>query len=112
LLGQLTKRVRGLALEGEVADHLGYDAHDPARHHGASPATVGARRRCMVKWQNRRLKRVYPVVFSTAINVTVRDGQVANRPTYLAVAVSVECTATCSVCGPATAAKVPSTGST
>jgi putative transposase len=30
LLQQLTKRVLESALEGEIADHLGYDKHDPA----------------------------------------------------------------------------------
>ncbi|MBE1610033.1 hypothetical protein HEB94_006881 [Actinopolymorpha pittospori] len=34
----------------------------------------------MAEWQNRPLDRVYPVVFIDAINVKIRDGQVANRP--------------------------------
>lgn len=44
----------------------------------------------MVEWQNRPLDPVYPVVFIDAINVKVRDGQVANRPIYLAIAVTVD----------------------
>jgi putative transposase len=36
----------------------------------------------MAEWQNRPLDRVYPVVFIDAINVKIRDGQVANRPIY------------------------------
>lgn len=44
----------------------------------------------MAEWQSRPLDRVYPVVFVDAINVKVRDGQVANRPIYLALAVTVE----------------------
>jgi len=36
----------------------------------------------MAAWQNRPLDRVYPVVFIDAINVKIRDGQVANRPIY------------------------------
>src|SRR3954471_6299012 len=34
----------------------------------------------MSEWQNRPLDPVYPVVFVDAINVKIRDGQVANRP--------------------------------
>jgi transposase-like protein len=32
----------------------------------------------MAEWQNRPLDRVYPVLFVDAINVKIRDGQVAN----------------------------------
>ncbi len=42
----------------------------------------------MVEWQNRPLDRVYPVVFIDAIHVKVRDGQVTNRPVYVAIGVS------------------------
>lgn len=34
----------------------------------------------MAERQNRPLGRVYPVLFVDAINVKIRDGQVANRP--------------------------------
>ena len=44
----------------------------------------------MSEWQNRPLDPVYPVVFIDAINVKIRDGQVANRPIYVALAVTVE----------------------
>ena len=44
----------------------------------------------MVEWRNRPLDRVYPVVFLDAINVKIRDGKVANRPIYVALAVTVE----------------------
>jgi putative transposase len=40
--------------------------------------------------QNRPLDRVYPVVFIDAIQVKIRDGQVANRPIYVALAVTVD----------------------
>lgn len=36
LLQQLTKRVLESALDGEMADHLGYDKHDPAGKNGAN----------------------------------------------------------------------------
>lgn len=44
----------------------------------------------MVEWQNRPLDPVYPVIFIDAIHVKVRDGQVANRPVYVALAVTCE----------------------
>jgi putative transposase len=44
----------------------------------------------MIEWQNRPLDAVYPVVFIDAIHVKVRDGQVSNRPIYLALAVTCE----------------------
>src|SRR3954447_3836239 len=44
----------------------------------------------MAEWQNRPLDRVYPVVFLDAINVKIRDGKVANRPIYVALAVTTE----------------------
>jgi putative transposase len=40
--------------------------------------------------QNRPLDPVYPVVFIDAIVVKVRDGQVANRPVYTALAVNCD----------------------
>ncbi|MDC3729344.1 IS256 family transposase, partial [Rhodococcus sp. Rp3] len=43
----------------------------------------------MTEWQNRPLDRVYPVVFIDAIHVKIRDGQVTNRPIYVAIGVSV-----------------------
>ena len=42
----------------------------------------------MTEWQNRPLDRVYPVVFIDAIVVKVRDGQVRNKPFYVAVGVT------------------------
>jgi putative transposase len=42
------------------------------------------------EWQNRPLDPVYPVVFIDCIHVKIRDGQVANRPIYVALAVTVD----------------------
>ncbi len=42
----------------------------------------------MTEWQNRPLDRVYPVVFIDAIVVKARDGQVRNKPFYVAVGVT------------------------
>jgi transposase-like protein len=168
LLQQLTKRVLESALEGEIADHLGYEKHEAAgrgsgnsRNGGRAktvltdvgpvevkvprdtsgtfePQIVKKRQRRltgvdemvlslsakglthgeisahlaevygaevskqtistitdtvmegMAEWQNRPLDRVYPVLFVDAINVKIRDGQVANRPIYVVMAVTVD----------------------
>ncbi len=43
----------------------------------------------LAEWQSRPLDPVYPVIFIDAIRVKIRDGQVANRPIYLALGVTV-----------------------
>jgi len=168
LLAGLTKTVLETALEAEMTEHLGYEAHDPAGHHSGnsrngtrpktvltdigpvclkvprdrdgsfSPVIAPKRRRrlggvdqmvCslsakglthgeisahlseiygaevsketisrityrlmegMTAWQNRPLDRVYPVIFVDAVVVKIREGQVANRPIYVAIGVTVE----------------------
>ena len=44
----------------------------------------------MAEWQGRPLGPVYPVVFIDCIHVKIRDGQVADRPIYIALAVTVD----------------------
>ena len=44
----------------------------------------------MAGWQSRPLDPVYAVVFIDAIQVKIRDGQVANRPVYLALGVTAD----------------------
>jgi putative transposase len=44
----------------------------------------------MAEWQSRPLDPVYAVVFIDAIQVKIREGQVANRPVYLALGVTVD----------------------
>ncbi|GAB1512577.1 IS256-like element IS1554 family transposase [Actinophytocola sp. KF-1] len=44
----------------------------------------------MQEWANRPLDVVYAAVFIDAIHVKVRDGQVANRPVYAAIGVTVD----------------------
>ena len=168
LLAGLTKTVLETALEAEMTEHLGYEAHDPAGHHSGNsrngartktvitdigpveidaprdragtfePVIVRKRQRrlggvdemvCslsakglthgeisahlaeiygaevsketisritdqvmegMTAWQNRPLDRVYPVMFLDAIVVKIREGQVANRPIYVAIGVTVD----------------------
>jgi putative transposase len=44
----------------------------------------------MAEWQNRPVDPVYPVIFIDCIHVKIREGNVANRPIYVALAVTVE----------------------
>jgi transposase-like protein len=83
----LSLTARGLTT-GEVAAHF-------AEVYGASVSKDTISRITdkviddMVEWQHRPLDRVYPVVFVDAIVVKVRDGQVVNRPIYVAIGVTV-----------------------
>jgi transposase-like protein len=44
----------------------------------------------MAEWQNRPLDEVYAAIFIDAIVVKIRDGQVANRPVYAAIGVTLD----------------------
>ena len=44
----------------------------------------------MTSWASRPLDAVYPVVLIDAIMIKIREGQVANRPVYVAVGISVD----------------------
>jgi hypothetical protein len=44
----------------------------------------------MVAWQSRPVDPVYPVIFIDCVHVKIRDGNVANRPIYVALAVTCE----------------------
>lgn len=168
LLTGLTRQVLQTALEVEMADHLGYDKHDPVgrnsgnSRNGATPKTVRTEvgevtvqvprdragtfapvvipkhsRRLdgfdeavislyakgmttgdianhladiygdevsrdlvskvtdqvltdLADWQSRPLDAVYPVILIDAIVLKVRAGQVANRPVYVAMGITLE----------------------
>ncbi len=64
----------------------------------------------MTAWQTRPLEPMYPVIFIDAINVKIRDGQVANRPIYTVIGVTVDGMRDILAFGSATEAKEPSTG--
>jgi transposase-like protein len=70
---------------GEVAAHLAevYGAQVSRDHISTITDRVLD---TMGDWQNRPLDSVYPVVFIDCIHVKIRDGQVANRPIYVALA--------------------------
>lgn len=44
----------------------------------------------MADWQNRPLDEIYAAIFIDAIMVKIRDGQVANRPIYAAIGVTLD----------------------
>ena len=66
----------------------------------------------MAEWQGRPLDPVYAVIFIDAINVKIREGQVANRPVTWRWASPWTASGTCWDCGPGSTAtgKAPSTG--
>jgi putative transposase len=82
----LSLSARGLTT-GEIAAHF-------AEVYGAKVSKDTISRitdavvEAMTEWQNRPLDRIYPVIFIDAIVVKVRDGQVTNRPIYVAIGVS------------------------
>ena len=65
----------------------------------------------MQAWTSGPLERIYAAVVLDAINVKVRDGQVANRPVYAAIGSTWRATRTSWACGSATAAGAGSIGS-
>lgn len=84
----LSLSAKGLT-HGEISAHL-------AEFYGASvsKATISTITdkvmAGMTEWSNRPLDCVYPVLFVDAINVKIRDEQVANRPIYVVMAVTAE----------------------
>jgi transposase-like protein len=79
----------GLPTHGEICAHLAevYSAE-------VSKQTISTITEKVLEglsaWQSRPLDPVYPVVFIDAINVKIRDGKVANRPIYVALAVTCD----------------------
>jgi putative transposase len=74
---------------GEVQAHLAEVYEADVSRETISKITDAVLER-MAEWQSRPLDRVYPVLFIDAIFVKVRDGQVANRPIYVAIGVTVD----------------------
>lgn len=74
---------------GEVAAHL-------AEVYGASVSkdhisTITDRvMDSLADWQSRPLDPIYPVIFIDCIHVKIRDGQVVNRPIYVALATTAD----------------------
>ena len=83
----LSLTARGLTT-GEIAAHFGEVYGAKVSKDTISRITDKVLEH-MVEWCNRPLDRVYPVIFIDAIVVKVRDGQVTNRPVYVAIGVTV-----------------------
>ena len=84
----LSLSARGLT-DGEISAHLEDIYGAKVSKETVSRITDGVLE-AMAEWQNRPLDAVYPVLFIDAINVKIREGQVANRPIYVVVGVSVD----------------------
>ena len=83
----LSLTARGLTT-GEVSAHFA-DVYGASVGKDTISRITDAVLEAMTEWQNRPLDQVYPVVFIDAIVVKVRDGQVVNRPFYVAIGVTV-----------------------
>ena len=84
----LSLSAKGLT-HGEISAHLGDIYGAKVSKETVTRITDGVLE-TRVEWQNRPLDPVYPVLFIDCINVKIREGQVANRPIYVAIAVTVD----------------------
>jgi transposase-like protein len=84
----LSLSAKGLT-HGEISAHLGEIYGAKVSKETVTRITDGVLE-TMAEWQNRPLDAVYPVMFIDAIHVKIRDGQVANRPIYVAIGVTVD----------------------
>jgi putative transposase len=84
----LSLSAKGLT-HGEISAHLA-EVYDATVSKTTITTITDRVMEGMNEWQNRPLDAVYPVIFIDAINVKIRDGHVANRPIYVALAVTVE----------------------
>ena len=74
---------------GEISAHLG-EVYGAEVSKQAISTITDRVMEGMGAWQNRPLDPVYPVIFIDAVTVKIREGNVANRPIYVALAVTVE----------------------
>jgi transposase-like protein len=74
---------------GDIANHLADVYGDSASKDLVSRVTDQVTE-AMAQWQSRPLDAVYPVILIDAIMLKVRDGQVANRPVYVAMGISLD----------------------
>lgn len=84
----LSLTAKGLT-SGEIAAHFA-EIYDTRISKETISRITDSVIEAMTDWQNRPLDRVYPVVFIAAIHVKIRDGQVASRPIYAAIGVTVD----------------------
>jgi putative transposase len=74
---------------GEIAAHLG-EVYGAEASRQTITAITGRVAEKIAEWQSRPLDPVYAVLFIDAIQVKIREGQVAGRPVYLALGVTVD----------------------
>ncbi|MBX6752538.1 MAG: IS256 family transposase [Micromonosporaceae bacterium] len=83
----LSLSAKGLTT-GEIAAHLA-EVYGTSVSKETISAITDRVLESMADWQSRPLDPVYPVIFIDAIRVKIRDGNVVNRPIYLAIGVTV-----------------------
>src|SRR5262245_44453246 len=74
---------------GEISAHL-HEVYGTSVSKETISAITDRVLDAMAEWQSRPLDAIYPVVFVDAIRVKIRDGNVVNRPMYLAIGVTVD----------------------
>jgi putative transposase len=74
---------------GDIANHL-HDIYGDQVSRDLVSRVTDALVEEMTAWQALPLDTVYPVLLTDAIYLRVRDGQVANRPVYVAMGITVE----------------------
>ncbi|MEU0351429.1 IS256 family transposase [Streptomyces sp. NPDC006237] len=84
----LSLTAKGLT-SGEIVAHLA-EVYQMATSKETVSTITDKALDSMADWRTRPLDPVYPVVFIDAIHVKIRDGHVANRPIYVAIAVTAD----------------------
>ncbi|HZC53106.1 MAG TPA: IS256 family transposase [Mycobacterium sp.] len=74
---------------GDIANHLA-DIYGTEVSRDLVSRVTDAVINDMQEWQSRPLDPVYPIVLIDAIVLKIRDGQVSNRPVYVAMGISVD----------------------
>jgi putative transposase len=74
---------------GDIANHLA-DVYGSQVSRDLVSRVTDAVVTDMAEWQNRPLDAVYPVLLIDCIFLKIRDGQVANRPVYVAMGITVD----------------------
>jgi putative transposase len=74
---------------GEISAHLA-DVYDADVSRELISRVTDSVLADMEAWRQRPLDRVYPVLFIDAIVMKIRQGQVANRPVYVVVGISLD----------------------
>ncbi|SRR6266568_175517 len=86
---QILALYAGGMTQGEIQAYLAKLYKMPVSHELISQVTDSIVEQ-MGEWQNRPLEHMYPVLFIDAVHVKIREGTVASRPVYIAVAIDME----------------------